>query len=354
MGYHPKVFISYCHTSSEHKKKVLSLSRRLMADGIDVILDQWDLYPGHDQYDFMEKISKDETIDKILIICDSGYKHKAETNKGGVGVEGQIIRPEIYRDAKQDKYIPVLFEKDEKGKPYLPVFLGARVYIDLVDEAFFSTYYEELVREIYGRRRLNKPKIGYPPVYVLQEEIASDEYNDDPFFVFGLEKAARVTVGRNEILDRWFNLMGLSWQENGEDYQILFGYDTPNYFRFLIRDGKQSVNYAIELNERPGFSRFMHETEEWFKQGTIIWIGLKAFKGSEGKDIVVAISDDIGLESCLYVLRRELDKWVFIGDLSGQDRYFLENEKIFVKIGPHGDGIWYRISDNEVFEMEKI
>jgi hypothetical protein len=98
----------------------------------------------------------------------------------------------------------------------------------------------------------------------------------------------------------------------------------------------------------------MHETEEWFKQGTIIWIGLKAFKGSEGKDIVVAISDDIGLESCLYVLRRELDKWVFIGDLSGQDRYFLENEKIFVKIGPHGDGIWYRISDNEVFEMEKI
>lgn len=352
MGYHPQVFISYSHTSPEHKKKVLSLSRRMMADGIDVILDQWELYPGHDQYDFMEKIAKDAAIDKILIICDRGYKDKAENSKGGVGVEEQIIRPEIYRHTKQGKYIPVLFEKDEKGEPLLPVFLRSRVYIDLAEKSVFSTHYEDLVREIYGRRKLNKPKIGYPPIYVLQEEITTEEYDDDPFFVFGMEKAARVLVGKNEILDRGLNLMGLSWQENGEDCQILFGYDTPNYFRFIIRDGKQSVNYAMELHERPGFIRFMHEFGEWFKEGTIIWIGLKAFENSEGKDIVFAISDDIGLESCLYVLRRKLDKWVFIADLSGQDRYFLKNNKICVKIGAQGADDWYKLTDRGVFERD--
>lgn len=44
-----------------------------------------DLRLGHDKYAFMERIAVDETIDKVLIICNKSYKHKADSRSGGVG-----------------------------------------------------------------------------------------------------------------------------------------------------------------------------------------------------------------------------------------------------------------------------
>jgi len=40
-----KVFISYSHDSPEHIDKVLALSDRLIADGVDCILDQYEESP---------------------------------------------------------------------------------------------------------------------------------------------------------------------------------------------------------------------------------------------------------------------------------------------------------------------
>jgi hypothetical protein len=72
------VFISYCWTSPEHEKWVHDLALRLMeTDGIDVKLDKWDLKPGQDKFAFMESMVNDNSIDKVLIICDKGYKEKA-------------------------------------------------------------------------------------------------------------------------------------------------------------------------------------------------------------------------------------------------------------------------------------
>ena len=42
----PKVFVSYSHDSQDHKDWVLKLATRLVANGVDVILDQWDLSLG--------------------------------------------------------------------------------------------------------------------------------------------------------------------------------------------------------------------------------------------------------------------------------------------------------------------
>ena len=42
---HPSVFISYSHDSTEHADRVLALSDRLRADGIDCILDQYEVSP---------------------------------------------------------------------------------------------------------------------------------------------------------------------------------------------------------------------------------------------------------------------------------------------------------------------
>ena len=48
----PKVFISYSWSSDE---LVLDLANRLVAHGVDVVLDKWDLKEGNDKYEFMER-----------------------------------------------------------------------------------------------------------------------------------------------------------------------------------------------------------------------------------------------------------------------------------------------------------
>lgn len=95
-----KVFISYCWTTEEHENWVLELGTRLMENGINVKLDKWDLKEGHDKFAFMESMVTDESINKVLVICDKGYKEKSDKRQGGTGTETQIIVPEVYNKAK--------------------------------------------------------------------------------------------------------------------------------------------------------------------------------------------------------------------------------------------------------------
>ena len=69
----PKVFISYSWVMQEW---VIKLAQRLVNDGIDTIVDFWNLKHGHDKYQFMEPMVTDKTIDFVLIICDQTYTEK--------------------------------------------------------------------------------------------------------------------------------------------------------------------------------------------------------------------------------------------------------------------------------------
>jgi len=42
---------------------------------------------------------------------------------------------ELYGKSEQTRFIPVLFEKDNDGQPFLPVFLKSRLYIDLCGDS---------------------------------------------------------------------------------------------------------------------------------------------------------------------------------------------------------------------------
>ena len=66
----PRVFISYSWTSDAYQREVVRLAERLVGDGVDVVLDVWDLHPGDDKYAFMERCVTDGTITKVLILCD--------------------------------------------------------------------------------------------------------------------------------------------------------------------------------------------------------------------------------------------------------------------------------------------
>ena len=348
----PKVFISYSHTSEDHKLKVSALARRLLSDGIDVVLDQWELYPGHDKYDFMERISKDQTINKILIICDSGYQQKADNNEGGVGIEGQIIRPDVYHNSHEEKYIPILFEKSSKGLPCLPVFLRGRIYIDLTIKDF-SIEYEKLVREIFENRRHRKPDIGKPPIYVLQEEVRDEDYQKGEFFVLGLDEAVRTNISADQPADSNFNFLELKTEIGAEIYRVTLGRNTPNYFKFGISTRNEGKDYAMDLNSRPGFELFLDQDGEYFLEETIIWLGLKKFNGSANTDIVLAFFSPHALQAWLYVLRKRNEDWEFIGDIKGQSLFILSEGYIFARIGSQGLGIYYILSDDGFFIEEK-
>ena len=140
-----KVFISYSWTPDYNKKWVKQLVHRLESDGIEVVIDFKDLRFGHDKYAFMERTVNDNTIKKVLIICNKTYKEKADGRIGGVGDESAIITSQMYGNVRQEKFIPVVNEYDEDGKPFLPNYLASRMYADLTD---FEKGYEELLNSI--------------------------------------------------------------------------------------------------------------------------------------------------------------------------------------------------------------
>ena len=166
----PKAFISYSHTSDEHVDTVIKLADRLVSNGVDIELDKWTLKEGQDKYAFMEKMVTDESVTKVLMLSDKRYAEKADNRKGGVGTESQIISKQIYDEVDQDKFIPVVFEYDENGEPYLPTFLKSRIYIDFSSPMKINENYEKLLRNIFDKPSHVKPELGKPPKYILSSE----------------------------------------------------------------------------------------------------------------------------------------------------------------------------------------
>lgn len=165
----PKIFISYSWTTPKHEDWVINLAERLVSDGVDVIIDKWNLKEGHDKFNFMETMVKSSDIQKVLIILDKKYSEKAEQRTGGVGTETQIISPKIYGDVSQEKFIPIVAEMDDRGRAYVPTFLESRIYIDLSDQNSFEENYEKLLRNIFQRPSYRKPKLGKAPSYLFDE-----------------------------------------------------------------------------------------------------------------------------------------------------------------------------------------
>lgn len=134
-----RVFVSYCWASKEHIDWVLELATDIVGNGIDVIIDKWDLPEGEDKFKFMERMVNDKSIDKVLILSEKIYAEKADQRVGGVGSETQIISSRLYESFSEgeqnNRFVAIVCQNDENGKP------------------------------LY-----KKPEIGNPPNYVLEEK----------------------------------------------------------------------------------------------------------------------------------------------------------------------------------------
>ena len=141
-----------------------------MSDGVGTIIDKWDLSAGQDKYAFMEQMIQDSSIDHVLIMLNREYKQKSDERKGGVGTEAQIISSDLYNKVDQTKFIPIVIEKDDSGRPYLPIYLNNRIYIDLSENENYEYRYEELLRLIYKRPQFQKPKLGTAPLWIFEDK----------------------------------------------------------------------------------------------------------------------------------------------------------------------------------------
>lgn len=167
----PKLFISYSWSDVTHEQWVIDLATELReSGGVDVILDKWDLKEGHDAVAFMEKMVTDPDIKKVAIITDKVYAAKADGRAGGVGTETQIISAEVYSNQEQDKFVAIVSQKDEHGKPYLPAYYKSRIYIDLSEPDNYVDNYEKLLRWIFDKPLHVKPNIGKRPTFMDENE----------------------------------------------------------------------------------------------------------------------------------------------------------------------------------------
>lgn len=156
-----------------HEDWVIELAKQLMADGVDIELDKWSTKEGHDLNHYMEQMANDPTITRVICICDKLYAQKANARKGGVGTESQIISKEVYERVNQEKFLPVVKERDEDGKPCLPTFFGSRKYFDFSNSDNYADEYEKLLRNILDRPALAKPPLGSPPTHIMDDAAVS-------------------------------------------------------------------------------------------------------------------------------------------------------------------------------------
>jgi hypothetical protein len=159
----PKVFLSYSWDSDQHKTWVLNLADKLVANGVNVTLDQYELKLGRNLTHFMERAVQD--ADKVLLIMTENFKLKAEGRQGGVGYEYSMINAEWYQNQTDNtKFIPVLRGEDRTAST--PIFVNAFINLDMRKDSEWDNNIEELLRTIYNQLKIVKPKIGKRPNFV--------------------------------------------------------------------------------------------------------------------------------------------------------------------------------------------
>lgn len=168
----PKVFISYAWGTKEYQHKVMGFAGELKLNGIDVVIDKVSALPGNDLNHFMESCVSDETITNVLILLDENYAIKADARVGGAGAETQIISSKIYNQVKQEKFIPVVFERDFEGNIFKPAYLTSISHFDLTIEDNYDIEFQRLIKTLCGA-----------PIYVLPDLGNIPDWVDTPQFV---------------------------------------------------------------------------------------------------------------------------------------------------------------------------
>lgn len=227
----PKVFISYTWDSESHKDWVRGLADRLLENGVEVFLDQYELSAGKNLHYIVERAMRE--VDMVLLIFTERYKTKSEEREGGVGTEASMITAQWYRDQRTDqvRFIPIL----RQGTPdtAISIFAKSFIYIDMTQDEAFGASLEKLLRAIYNAPKHVKPKVGKRPDFAagsisdtpapptLEDSVSS---SPQPTTTTSLPQASRQfkrelkdLIGKNRINDVIRRLEDYADEQNDPD-----------------------------------------------------------------------------------------------------------------------------------------
>jgi len=100
------------------------------------------------------------------VMCDKAYVSKADGRSRGVGIEAQIISPDVYKEVGQTRVLPIVMERSPNGDPCLPTFLQSRLYFDFSSPESMHREWERLGRHLWDKPMRAKPSKGAEPKYL--------------------------------------------------------------------------------------------------------------------------------------------------------------------------------------------
>jgi len=164
----PLVYISYAYDGSDHISWVNSLADDLHSNGVAVLIDQWILYGGKDNVNFMKKMKQ---ADKIILICDRNLIEKIEREESsGIQYEMRFINGRLLKEGKDcDSVIPII--KDEFAKNNLPAELATLNYIDFSNKEKYDEKMVKLIKSIWNQPNADPPPLGEVPEYILSRKL---------------------------------------------------------------------------------------------------------------------------------------------------------------------------------------
>ncbi|WP_348047127.1 toll/interleukin-1 receptor domain-containing protein [Mucilaginibacter sp.] len=122
-----EVFISYSWDTPEHEQKVVDLTNHLRSNGFNATIDKM-ISQEKTAINFVRMMHEALLLHpKVIVILSKGYKQKAESFKGGVGEEYEILINDIKTNER--KYILASFEG--RGDDIVPIGLKGRDIVDL-------------------------------------------------------------------------------------------------------------------------------------------------------------------------------------------------------------------------------
>ncbi len=152
----PKVFISYSHDSPAHKDRVLALSNRLRAGGIECQIDQYEFSPPQGWPRWCTDQVKES--DFVLVACTESYLRRFEGKEvSGRGLggtwEGHVITQELYNaQGRNSKFIPIVFSAEDRQ--YIHITLQGVANYNI------QTDYDDLYRRLTNQPEIIAPVVG--------------------------------------------------------------------------------------------------------------------------------------------------------------------------------------------------
>jgi SEFIR domain-containing protein len=162
----PTVFLSYARDDEVHASTVLDLANLLVANGIDVELDDWHSGSRRDRYAWV--LREIQAADFVIVVASPGYRsvgdgtHTRNLHRG-VQAEAAVLRDLVYGDRETwlGRVLPVVLPG--RSLDELPAFTQPYSASHFVIDSITDGGVEALLRVLTKQPRHVRPSIGRIP-----------------------------------------------------------------------------------------------------------------------------------------------------------------------------------------------